>query len=41
LERLTQRVPGLRLALPGSELSWREGDVNHTLQQLPVLPWRD
>jgi cytochrome P450 len=37
LERLTQRVPGLRLAVPEHELTWREGDVNHTLKQLPVI----
>lgn len=36
LERLTQRYPDLQLAVPESELTWRVGDVNHTLRELPV-----
>jgi cytochrome P450 len=36
LRGLTGRFPGLRLAVPESELPWRTGDVNHTLKELPV-----
>ncbi|WP_117213059.1 cytochrome P450 [Allorhizocola rhizosphaerae] len=36
LERLTQRFPGLCLAVAEPQLRWRVGDVNHTLLELPV-----
>ena len=36
LDGLVRRYPGLRLAVPESELRWQAGDVNHTVLALPV-----
>lgn len=36
LAALTRRFPGLRTAVPESELRWRTGDVNLSLLALPV-----
>lgn len=36
LEALVRRFPGLRLAVPESELPWHNGEINHTLTSLPV-----
>jgi cytochrome P450 len=37
VEGLTRRLPGLRLAVPESDLRWRTGDVNTGLLALPVV----
>ncbi|WP_308294766.1 cytochrome P450 [Streptomyces sp. JJ66] len=36
LDGLVRRFPGLRLAVPESDLVWHPGDVNHNLAALPV-----
>ncbi|MFJ4961877.1 cytochrome P450 [Streptomyces sp. NPDC088729] len=36
LEGLTRRFPDLRLAVPEAELPWHRGEINHTLNSLPV-----
>jgi len=35
-EGLVRRFPGLRLAVPESELPWYQGEINHMLKALPV-----
>ncbi len=35
-EGLIRRFPGLRLAVPESELPWYQGEINHMLKALPV-----
>ena len=36
LDGLVRRFPGLRLAVPSSELPWHRGEINHTLLAMPV-----
>src|SRR3569833_295884 len=36
IEKLLDGLPGLRLALPSAEISWRQGPFNRALDSLPV-----
>lgn len=36
LSTLTQRFPGLRLAVPAEQLAWRDVPLFHSLVRLPV-----